>query len=184
MARSLAHFVRSLLVVPAVTTACALAACSSTTVGTASRDGGTEANDAAVGADGVPTETNAPLGAKCHCSSALGTCCAAGLLCRAPAACNVVTANGCYTEGTCAPKSKEGEPCDGPADCAVQGSVCVGEKSGRCFLSPSATVRCSSSLDCPDGRTCVDSYCKVVSGGTCFETTDCASHYCTGGKCE
>lgn len=91
---------------------------------------------------------------------------------------------GCYTEGTCAPKSKEGEPCVGQADCAVQGSICVGEKSGMCLLSPSATLRCSSSLDCPDGRTCVNSYCKVVSGRTCFETTDCASRYCTGGTCE
>lgn len=168
----------------AVTTACMLAACSSATVGTGSHDGGAEANDAAVGPDGVPTETNAPLGAKCHCSSSNGTCCAAGLLCRTPSACNVVTTNGCYTEGTCAPKSKEGEPCVGPADCAVQGSICVGEKSGMCFLSPSATLRCSSSLECPDGRTCADSYCKVVSGRTCFETTDCASRYCTGGKCE
>lgn len=170
-------------VVFAVATASALVACSSATVGNGSTDGGSGSTE--VGPSGAPIEHNAPLGAKCHCGN-FEDCCATDLLCVSTESCNVKTATGCYTEGTCSLKQKLGEACSDPRECATPGAVCVGSPSGgggMCFLSPSATVRCSSSLDCPDGRTCVDSYCKVMNGQTCFEDADCASRFCTAGKC-
>lgn len=125
----------------AIATASALVACSSTTVGTGSTDGGSGSTE--VSASGVPTEHNAPLGAKCRCGNS-EDCCATGLRCAIPASCNVKTATGCYSEGTCSTKQKLGDPCTDPRECATAGAVCVSDSPtgpGMCFLSPSTTLR-------------------------------------------
>lgn len=122
------------------------------------------------------TEKNAPLGAKCPCFD-YSDCCAAGLFCSAAGqTCNVKTDTGCYTEGTCREKLKVGEQCKNSLECADPGADCL--VSAGCFVSPSATIRCERSIECPDGRTCVDTYCKLISGQTCREGTDCASGDC------
>jgi len=125
------------------------------------------------------------------CSCNYEGCCAEGLICDE---CEVTAGGGtsCSYSGSaqtpdrkCRPARPDGTICTSQLQCAS--GVC--SKSGdetvfHCGSSSSSTGldpgRCRESLDCTDGRVCVDSYCKKARGERCDASSECASNKCYG----
>jgi hypothetical protein len=132
-------------------------------------------------------------GEACTCSYTEG-CCAEGLSCDE---CEVSAAGAtsCSYSGAektpdrkCRPARPDGAMCTSQLQCAS--GVCSkksDETVFRCGFGASASSstglgsdRCRESLDCTDGKICVDSYCKKQRGERCDSSAECASNKCYG----
>ena len=119
------------------------------------------------GADAGPLEP----GAACQCFGASQACCDTGLTCFFSTPCNVKTDSGCFTEGMCVAKRKEGETCNGAEDCAESGSACSGTSSSPivCRRADAGSQAClAAGRSCAGAASnCCSGSCALLGSGLC-----------------
>lgn len=134
---------------------------------------------------GTCTPLNAGLDPDNECAPEAATSCGRTGVCDGAGACQKQPSGTVCGTRSCAGTNMSARPdtCDGNGTCADAGN----DTCARAFTCDSSTgqcrTSCSAPTDCVAGFTCVSGQCKLAQTGTCTLDSECASGFCTDGKC-